>query len=72
MNSLEQKCCFFFFQKCISEFSLSKCTNICSSNIGVCVFVCVLKANDTAPDKIQSKGNHMPVERSLSEEQCKF
>ncbi|CAM4516934.1 unnamed protein product [Leuciscus chuanchicus] len=27
------------------------------------------EANDTAPDKIQSKGKHMPVERSLSEEQ---
>ncbi len=38
----------------------------------VVIFVCVLKANDTAPDIIQSKGKHMPVERSLSEEQCKF
>uniref|UniRef100_A0A672LDM0 Mitogen-activated protein kinase kinase kinase kinase n=1 Tax=Sinocyclocheilus grahami TaxID=75366 RepID=A0A672LDM0_SINGR len=28
--------------------------------------------NDSAPDTIQSKGKHMPVERSLSEEQCKF
>nr|CAD60683.1 SI:dZ186K12.2 (novel protein kinase) [Danio rerio] len=28
-----------------------------------------LHANDTAPDKIQSKGKHMAVERSLSEEQ---
>uniref|UniRef100_A0A8C2K1R1 non-specific serine/threonine protein kinase n=1 Tax=Cyprinus carpio TaxID=7962 RepID=A0A8C2K1R1_CYPCA len=27
---------------------------------------------DTAPDTIQSNGKHMPVERSLSEEQCKF
>ncbi|XP_051501489.1 mitogen-activated protein kinase kinase kinase kinase 2-like isoform X4 [Myxocyprinus asiaticus] len=27
------------------------------------------ETNDTAPDKIQSKGKHMPVERSLSEEQ---
>uniref|UniRef100_A0A672QH61 Mitogen-activated protein kinase kinase kinase kinase n=1 Tax=Sinocyclocheilus grahami TaxID=75366 RepID=A0A672QH61_SINGR len=27
------------------------------------------EANDTAPDTIQSKGKHMPVERSLSEEQ---
>uniref|UniRef100_A0A672L7K3 non-specific serine/threonine protein kinase n=1 Tax=Sinocyclocheilus grahami TaxID=75366 RepID=A0A672L7K3_SINGR len=27
---------------------------------------------DSAPDTIQSKGKHMPVERSLSEEQCKF
>lgn len=27
------------------------------------------EANDTAPDKIQSKGKHMAVERSLSEEQ---
>ncbi len=34
--------------------------------------ICVLKANDSAPDIIQSKGKHMPVERSLSEEQCKF
>uniref|UniRef100_A0A673ITZ3 Mitogen-activated protein kinase kinase kinase kinase n=1 Tax=Sinocyclocheilus rhinocerous TaxID=307959 RepID=A0A673ITZ3_9TELE len=30
------------------------------------------EASDTAPDTIQSKGKHMPVERSLSEEQCKF
>uniref|UniRef100_A0A673JHX0 Mitogen-activated protein kinase kinase kinase kinase n=1 Tax=Sinocyclocheilus rhinocerous TaxID=307959 RepID=A0A673JHX0_9TELE len=27
------------------------------------------EVNDTAPDTIQSKGKHMPVERSLSEEQ---
>uniref|UniRef100_A0A8C1D3Q5 Mitogen-activated protein kinase kinase kinase kinase n=1 Tax=Cyprinus carpio carpio TaxID=630221 RepID=A0A8C1D3Q5_CYPCA len=30
------------------------------------------EASDTAPDTIQSNGKHMPVERSLSEEQCKF
>lgn len=30
------------------------------------------QANDATPDKIQSKGKCLPVERSVSEEQCKY
>lgn len=30
------------------------------------------QANDATPDKIQSKGKCLPVERSLSEEQCEY
>lgn len=30
------------------------------------------QANDATPDKIQSKGKSLPVERSLSEEQCEY
>lgn len=30
------------------------------------------QANEATPDKIQSKGKSLPVERSLSEEQCEY
>lgn len=38
------------------------------------VYVVVMQsqANDDTPDKIQSKGKCLPVERSLSEEQCEY